>query len=206
MEDEEEDDEGMNVYVNRAAEFSSGQTSCQDSADVSGNTTPAASENSGSLTAKAELEVECDEEEAKKDEKEISLLTEGHQTVVQRHVTAEVVEEEEEEGVCDGSGNINLLSVTLGALARCEEEEQNTGDSLKDFLNLCDVESLLPTDPQTDAGDRTQMMLATQEDSTESGYEGRHAGTLSGSIKATDGETEEEEEEEEFSSYMKHTL
>lgn len=222
MEEDEEDDEeeGEEVYMDRGAELSSGDSSCQDCSEVSGNRTLAASGDSGCLTAEAEAlaaEFEVADGGLDKDEAEaaeVSFIPEGGQTGVQGHVT----DEEEDALVCDSSGNVDLFSVTLSALVVCEEEEQNTRDSLTDFLKLSDTELLLPTnskrtlshtDSQTESGDGTTVafMLPTQEDLTATVCEGRRADTLSGCRKSCDGETQHEEtqeEEEEFSGYMSH--
>ncbi|XP_044073816.1 cytokine receptor family member b1 isoform X2 [Siniperca chuatsi] len=214
-EDEEEEEEGTNIYMDRDAELSSG--SCWDSGGVSRNSTAGAS---GGLTVEAEVpdtkfEVEVthgglDRDEANAEGAEVSFMPEGGQSGVQRHV----IDEEEKEEVCDSSGNVDLFSVTVAALAVCDEEEkegQNTRDSLTELSNL---EPLLPTDSkqtlshtdsQTESDDQ---MLPTQEDFTAmtgiTGYEGRRTDTLSG-LKTCDVETQEEEEEEEFSGYIGHT-
>ncbi|XP_034416735.1 interferon alpha/beta receptor 1a-like [Cyclopterus lumpus] len=216
--DEEEDEEGENVYMERDAELSSGESSCQDSVDVSGNSKVAVSRVSGRHGG-------LDQNEAKAEGTEVSFMPEGPVTdkvkeeeeeeeEVEKVEVVEVVEEEEEEEVvvvCENLGNINLFSVTLAALAVCEEEggEQNRRESLTDFL-----EPLLPTkskrtlndtDSLTESGDRTAvaLMSPTQEDFTECGYETRHIATSSGCLSSCDGETQEEKEE--FSGYMGHT-
>ncbi|KAM6955782.1 cytokine receptor family member b1 [Lycodopsis pacificus] len=141
--EEDEEEEGENVYVDRDAELSSGESSCQDSVDVLGNSKVAVSGGSGSSTVKAEVqdtdvEVEIrhgglDQNEAKAEGTEVSFMPEGP-------VTGQVKEEEEDkEEVC----NIDLFSVTLAALKRDEGEEQNTRESFTDCLS--DLEPLLPT-------------------------------------------------------------
>ncbi|XP_029314458.1 cytokine receptor family member b1 [Cottoperca gobio] len=202
---DEEDGEGENIYMNRGAELSSGESSCQDSADALGNGKGAASEGSGSLTMEAQvsdtkLEVPhggLNGDESNAERAEVSFMPDGP-----------VPGEGEEEQVCQSSGNINLFSVTLASLAVCEEgeeeEEQNTRDSLTDLLKLSDLEPLLHTDSQTELDVQTTVtLLLTQEDFTE----GRCADTLSGYLKTCEGETwhEETQEEEEFSEYMQHT-
>lgn len=113
--------------------------------------------------------------------------------------------------MCEGSGNINLFSVTLAALAVCEEEEHNTRDSPTDLLQLSDLEPLLHTHSQTESDDQTAvaLLLPTQEDIPE----GTLADTFSGCLNTCDGEMqheetkeeeEDEEEEEEFCGYMQH--
>ncbi|XP_037645307.1 interferon alpha/beta receptor 1-like isoform X2 [Sebastes umbrosus] len=224
-EEEDEEDEGENVYMDRGAELSSAESSSQNSAGVSGNSKVAASGGSGSLTAVAEVpdtesEVEVrhgglDHDEAKAKGEEVSFTPDGP-------VTGEVVvvgDEEVEEEVYESSGNINLFSVTLAALAVGEEgeedEEQNERDSLTDFLKVSDLQPLLPADSQTESDDWTTVALTlpTQEDFTVNGYEGRRTNTSSDYLKTGDDESqheetqekEEEEEEEEFSGYMRHT-
>ncbi|XP_074514288.1 cytokine receptor family member b1 isoform X2 [Sebastes fasciatus] len=225
-EEEDEEDEGENVYMDRGAELSSAESSSQNSAGVSGNRKVAASGGSGSLTAVAEVpdtesEVEVthgglDHDEAKAKGEEVSFTPDGP-------VTGEVVvvvgDEEVEEEVYESSGNINLFSITLAALAVCEEgeedEEQNERDSLTDFLKVSDLQPLLPADSQTESDDWTTVALTlpTQEDFTVNGYEGRRTNTSSDYLKTGDDESqheetqeeEEEEEEEEFSGYMRHT-
>ncbi|KAK1902576.1 Interferon alpha/beta receptor 2 [Dissostichus eleginoides] len=207
--DEDEDEEGK-MYMNRG--FSSGENSCQDSVDVSGNSKVSASGGSGSLTGGTQvpdtvLEIEAphggglDEDEPKAEGAEVSFLSDGT-------ITGEV----EEEQVCESSGNINLFSVTLAALAVCEEEEHNTRDSPTDLLQLSDLEPLLHTHSQTESDDQTAMasLLPTQEDITEVTL----ADTFSGCLNTCDGEMQheetkeeeedEEEEEEEFCGYMQH--
>ncbi|XP_039674198.1 interferon alpha/beta receptor 2-like [Perca fluviatilis] len=214
-EDEEEKEEEEHVYMDRAVELSSGESSCQNSVDVSGNSKVAASGGSGSLTVETEVpdtefEVEVtrgrlDRDEDKAEGVEVSLMPEVH-------VTVEVHEPEDKEEVCESSGNINLFSVTLAALAVCEEgeeeeEEQNTRDSLADFLS--DIEPLLPADSKWTLGHRDSQTESddqtTQEDFTATGSEGRHA-----HIFSCDGEhqeTQEEEEEEAYStSFIKTQL
>ncbi|XP_010774316.1 cytokine receptor family member b1 [Notothenia coriiceps] len=204
--DEDEDEEGK-MYMNRG--FSSGENSCQDSVDVSGNSKVSASGGSGSLTGGTQvpdivLEIEAphvgglDEDEPKA---EGAFLSDGT-------MTGEV----EEEQVCESSGNINLFSVTLAALAVCEEEEHNTRDSPTDLLQLSDLEPLLLTHSQTESDDQTAvaLLLPTQEDITE----GTLADTFSSCLNTCDGEMqheetkeeeeEDEEEEEEFCGYMQH--
>ncbi|XP_078119140.1 cytokine receptor family member b1 isoform X2 [Sander vitreus] len=219
-EDEEEEEEEEHVYMDRDVELSSGESSCQNSVYVSGNSKMAASGGSGSLTVETEVpdtefEVEVTHGRLDRDEDiaegaEVSLMPEVH-------VTVEADEDKEE--VCESSGNINLFSVTLATLAvwdEGEEEEQNTRDSLADFLS--DLEPLLPADSkwtlshrdsQTESNDQTTvaLMLRTQEDFTATGSEGRHAHIFScdGEHEETQEEEEEEDEEEEFSGYMRHT-
>ncbi|XP_033965798.1 LOW QUALITY PROTEIN: cytokine receptor family member b1 [Pseudochaenichthys georgianus] len=203
--DEDEDEEGK-MYMNRG--FSSGENSCQDAVDVSGNSKVSASGGSGSLTGGGQvpdtvLEIEAPhggglgEDEPKA---EGASLSDGTITG-------------EEEEVCEGSGNINLFSVTLAALAVCEEEEHNTRDAPTDLLQLSDLEPLLHTHSQTESHDQTAvaLLLPTQEDIPE----GTLADTFSGCLNTCDGEMqheetteeeedEEEEEEEEFCGYMQH--
>ncbi|XP_045910211.1 uncharacterized protein LOC123973893 isoform X3 [Micropterus dolomieu] len=213
----EEEEEGTHVYMDRPQQLSSGESSCWDSVYVVGKSRPGAPGDSV-LTMEAEVpdaefevkvtHVALDQDEAKGEGAEVSIPG-----VVQGHVIDTVEEEEEgkeEVEVCDSSGNINLFSVTLAALAVCEEKEkevENTEDSLTEFLKPSNQEPLLPTglkwtlshtDFPTESDDQTSvpLMLPTQEDFT--GFEGRRADTLS---DWCDDETQEEEEEE----YIRHT-
>ncbi|XP_035515634.1 sodium/potassium/calcium exchanger 1-like [Morone saxatilis] len=203
-EDEDEyEEEGIQIYMDRPAELSSGQSSCKDSGDSSGNRPLAASGDSEVSETVAAFEG-LDQHAANAEGEEVSLIPEGGQTAVQGHVTVEVVEEEEEEEeeevMFDSSGNVNLFSVTLAALdAREEEDKENTTGSLTDFLKLSDLEPLLATDSQADSDDQTAvaLKLPTQEDFSETGYEGRRVDTLSGCLRTCDGEMQHEEEEEE---------
>ncbi|KAA8588440.1 hypothetical protein FQN60_001634 [Etheostoma spectabile] len=229
-EDEVEEEEEEHVYMDRDVELSSGESPCKSSVDVSGNSKVAASGGSGSLTGETEvqdtkLEVEVthgclDQNEDKAEGAKVSLMPEVS-LLPEVHVTVE--EDEVKERVSESSGNINLFSVTLAALAVCEEgleeeEEENTGDSLADFFS--DVEPLLPADSkwtlthrdsQTESDDQTTVALMLHaQDFTATGSEGRHAHSLScdGEHEETQEEEEEEEEEdeeEEFSGYMRHT-
>ncbi|TNN52997.1 hypothetical protein EYF80_036796 [Liparis tanakae] len=202
-EEEEEEEEGEKVYMDRDAELSSEESSSEDSVDVSGNSKVAVSGvfgRRGGLEAQNEAKAEG---------------TEGP-------APDKVKEDKNEEVVGKSLGNINLFSVTLAALAVCEEEggEQNRREALSDFVKRSDLEPLLPTtskrtlngtDSLAESDDRTAvaLMSAAQEDFTEGGYEARHIATLSGCLSSSDGEMqeeeEEEEEEEEFSGYMGHT-
>ncbi|KAK9538139.1 hypothetical protein VZT92_005694 [Zoarces viviparus] len=220
--DSDEEEEGENVYLDRDAELSSGESSCQDSVDVLGNSKVAVSGGSGSSTVKAEVqdtEVEVEirhgglaQNEAKAEGTEVSFMPEGPVT----GQVKEEEEEEEEEEVCESLGNIDLFSVTLAALKRDEGEEQNTRESLTDCVS--DLEPLLPTNSErtlSHTDDRTTLALTlpTEEDFGEGGYEARRMNPSSGCLSTRDGETqheetqeeEEEEEEEEFSGYMGRT-
>ncbi|KAM9346919.1 uncharacterized protein ABDE67_011240 [Symphorus nematophorus] len=207
VEEEEEEEEEENVYINRPAELSSGQTSSEDSGDVPRNRTPAPAGDSGGSTLEVKvpdfevLHERTDEDEAEAEGAEVSFIPQGHFTGEgEEEEDKEEEEEEEEEAVCDSSGDVNLLSVTLAALTACEEEEeQNTTDDLEPLLLL-----LLHTESQTESQDRTAAPPARQ-DFTETRTE-----TLSGCLRTCEEEEEEEDEEdeedeEEFSGYMKHT-
>ncbi|KAG8000867.1 hypothetical protein GBF38_018139 [Nibea albiflora] len=221
-EDEEDEEEGMNVYMDRGADLSCSESSCQNSGNVPSNRTLAASGDSGTAEVEEpEFEVADEglgQDEGKAGVEELSFISEGRQTGVQGHVTG-VGEEEGEEEVFDSSGNVDLFSVQLASLpVRAEEEEAEeeeeaqTRDFLTDLLKLSDLEPLMLTVSQPESDDQTAvaLMLPTQEDCV-----GRRADTLSGYLKTCDDETqhektqeqeeEEEEEEEEFSGYMKHT-
>ncbi|XP_038575689.1 uncharacterized protein LOC119903521 isoform X5 [Micropterus salmoides] len=194
----EGEEEGTHVYMDRPQQLSSGESSCRDSVYVAGKSGPGAPGDSV-LTMEAEVpdaefevkvtHVALDQDEAKGEGAEVSIPG-----VVQGHVIDTVEEEEEgkeEVEVCDSSGNINLFSVTLAALAVCEKKEkevENTEDSLTEFLKPSNQEPLLPTglkwtlshtDFPTESDDQTSvpLMLPTQEDFT--GFEGRRADTLS---------------------------
>ncbi|XP_026151283.1 cytokine receptor family member b1 isoform X2 [Mastacembelus armatus] len=219
-EDEDEEEvEGLKVYMDRDPGLSSGDSSCQCTGNKLGNGKPSVSGDCASLKERlsAEVEVpdtefefgvvdgELDQDEAKTEGGTVSFILDEGQTGVQEQVT---VKEEENEDVCDSSGNVNLFSVTLAALAACEEGEQNTRDFLKHYdqepeLSTVSKSTLSHTDSQTESDDQTTMALmqTTHEKFAETGYEVRDADTLSGSIKACE---EEEEEEEEFSGYMAH--
>lgn len=162
-EDEEDEEEGINVYLDRAAEVFSGESSCENSGDVSGSRTPAVAEHSGSLRVEV-----THEDEAKDEGAEVPLIPEEAQTGVQGHVTGEVVEEKEE----DSSGDVDLFSITFAALAAYEEEEQNTGDSLADGLKLSNLEPLLPTESHDCTPVAVTLHGETEEEEEEefSGY------------------------------------
>ncbi|XP_034741669.1 cytokine receptor family member b1 [Etheostoma cragini] len=226
-EEEVEEEEEEHVYMDRDVELSSDESPCKSSVDVSGNSKAAAPGGSGSLTGETEvldttLDVEVshgclDPNEDKAERGKVSVLPEVS-LMPEVHVTVE--EDEVKEIVYESSGNINLFSVTLAALAVCEEgeeeeeeEEENTGDSPADFFS--DGEPLLPAgskrtlthrDSQTESDDQTTvaLMLHTQ-DFTATGSEGRHAHSLSCDGEHEETQEEEEEEEEEFSGYMRHT-
>ncbi|KAM7407920.1 hypothetical protein PAMA_003601 [Pampus argenteus] len=203
-EDDEEEEEEGKAYVNRFSGCSSSESSCRDSCDVLGSRT---------LAASVRLPSEVEEVDAEESDHEGLDQYKPFIPEVKRHVTGEEEKEEEEEEeedmkeVCHSSGNINLFSVTLAALAVGEEEEEET---TKDFLKLSDMEPLMltrskrtlsHTDSQTKSDDKT-LTPPTPEDFNERGYEDRRGHTSSGCLKASDGETQEEEEEEESSGYM----
>lgn len=209
-EESEEEEQGINAYMYRLAELSSGESSCS-STNVSGNCKPATSGNSGSLKERSSAQVEAspaefeigvvqgglDHDDCKAEGATVSFMPEEGQTEVQGHITDDQVDNEMKEKVeaCDSSGNVSLFSVTLAALTVGVEDEQNTRDSLKPYesetlatvskLTLNNIESQM-----TESDDQITVASAhpTHEDFTMTGYEGRHAHT--------------EEEEEEFSGYM----
>ncbi|XP_068428701.1 cytokine receptor family member b1 [Clinocottus analis] len=203
--DEDEEDEGGNDYVDRDAELSAGESSCQDSVDVSGNS---------KLSGVSGTHGGLDQNGAKAEGTEVSFMAEGPVTGMvkedekeEEHDKEKEDDKKEEEVSCESFGNINLFSVTLAALAVCEEqgEEQNSGEYHSYFVKLSDLEPLLPTrshqtlnhrNSLTESDDRTTvaLILSPQEDFTEDGYEARRIATLSGCISTCDGETEEEEE------------
>ncbi|XP_077947425.1 interferon alpha/beta receptor 2 isoform X2 [Gasterosteus aculeatus] len=136
-EEEDEEEEGGNVYMDRDAELSSGEGSCRDSADVWRNSRGAVSGGSGSFKVQdTEFEVEVrhwdlDQSQGKAGGTDVSFLPDGPVTVKLKED-----EDEEEEEEDDHLGDINLFSVTLAALAACEEgeEEQTPRDHLSDPL------------------------------------------------------------------------
>lgn len=160
-EDEDEEDE-MQVYLDRAGELSSDERSHQGSGNTSGNSNIAASHFSGSFTEKLSAKVETlhaefDQDEVKAEETEVSFMHKGSGLGFQRQVVNEFEEmEEEEDEEMNMSGDVNLFSVTLGALAASEEEEeeeeteQNTEDSLPDLLTLSSQEHKLVLDSSLD--------------------------------------------------------
>ncbi|KAM9851003.1 cytokine receptor family member b1 [Aulostomus maculatus] len=189
---EEEDEMEEKLYVDRGAAPSSGESSCQDSCDVSQSTKLAAPVDLGSLMVRTSAEAE---------EPHAGLqvgVTQGgpdqNKTEAQGTkgpVTSEV-EEDMKETTCSISGNVNLLSVTLATLAVRGEEEQDTRDSLLETR----LPSMCHTDFQTEPGDQTTVLLIrSPEDVNKRGYENRCADNLF----VWDGETREEEE---FSEYM----
>ncbi|XP_040004002.1 cytokine receptor family member b1 isoform X2 [Xiphias gladius] len=201
--DDEEEEEGINVYMDRHPQHSSGESLCWGFGNESENSEPAASGDCGSLTEGLSAEVKVldaeFEDEAKAEGATVSFMPEEGQTGLQGHVRGEEEEEEEmkeKDEVFDSSGNVNLFSVTLAALSADEEEreDQNTRDSLSEFLKLSDLEPLLLTVPRV------------------TWCEGKRAVTSS-SIKTCDGKTqheeaqeeEEKEEDEEIFGYMAHT-
>ncbi|KAL6101101.1 uncharacterized protein ACO6RY_08102 [Pungitius sinensis] len=164
-EEDEEEDRG-NVYMDRDAELSSDESSCQYSANVSRNSKGAMLGGSGSLKIQdTEFEVEVrhwdlNQNPGEAEGTEVSFLLEGPVTVKLK----EDEEEEDEDVVCKSLGDINLFSVTLAALAACEQgdKEQNTRDGLSDIL--FDLES--PTNSKhtlsyTDSQRETTSINAT---------------------------------------------
>lgn len=114
-----EEEHGVNIYMVRDAELSSNQSPRDDSSGMSAR-------YSGSLTAEdQECGDECKGEGA-----------EGSEEQLEEHVIEDMLVEVEEEKevedlVFDNSGDVNLFSVMLGAMADCDEEGQNSEDHLK---------------------------------------------------------------------------
>lgn len=159
-EEEAEEEHGVNIYVVRDAELSSNQSPRDDSCGMS-----AAARYSGSLAAEdQECGDECKGEGA-----------EGSEEQVEEHVIEEMLVEVEDV-VFDNSGDVNLFSVILGALADCDEEEQNSEDHLK----WTDLQPLLLHDVTAERTPEGFQPVPDQK------------------------QEEEEEEEEEFSGYLGH--
>lgn len=213
-EEYEEEEEGINVYMSRNAELYSSECSCSVTS-ISENYKPAASGNSVSLTERFSTQVEApavvfvvgvvqrwlDHDDTRPEGTTVSFINEKDQTAIQGYMTGEQEDEEINKKVeeCDSSGNVNLFSVTLAALAVEEKEEENTRDSLKlsnsdlDLLPTVSKLTLSNTDFQKIESDNQltgTLICLTHEDSAETGYENRHAHT---------------QEEEELSGYMAHT-
>ncbi|XP_030285377.1 uncharacterized protein LOC115588747 [Sparus aurata] len=208
-EEEEEEEDGLNAYMDRLTDLSSDQSSSQDSGNGSGSRT---------LEAEVpELEVvhEGLEEDKAKAEGAAEVCFTPEETGARDCITGEEEPQEEEEEpqeeeeeVCHSSGNVDLFSITLAALAAHEEEEEHPRDSLTNVLRL-DQQPEAATDSELDDQTAVAVTLPAQEDFT--GYEDRRADAFSDFFKTCEGETQEEEEEEdeeeeeEFSGYMRHT-
>lgn len=199
--EEEEEEEGNILYMDRNAELSSGESSCSNT-NVLGNCKAATSENSGGLPSSAHefesgvVQSELHQDDVKAEGATVCFILEEVKTGVQGHVKGEQEDKEMNTKVeaCDSSGNVNLFSVTIAALAAGEkEEEENTRHSLKPSASVSDLLpqvsnlTLSNTDSQM-TDDQTTVVLMHHN---ETGYEGRHAHI--------------QEEEKEFSEYMAHT-
>lgn len=140
-EDEEEEEVGVNVYLNKDSERFSGEISSKGSGNMSGGRTLAVEAEPTSQTA------EVTQEDGAKSEKDDAPCSPEGQTAVQAHVTGGEVEEDElREVEEDSSEDVDLFSVTLAALAVCEEEEQHTEDCETNRSGLYSQEPLLPTE------------------------------------------------------------
>lgn len=164
--DEEEEEEGVNIYLNKASDFFSGEISCKDSGNMSGGRTLAVEAEPTSQI----VQVTC--EDGANNGPNMNGSREA-QTAVQGHVG----EEEEEES----SENVDLFSVTLAALAVCEEEEQHAEDCQTSSSGLSSQEPLLPT--ESESCDQT-----AGEDMAEAETQ------------------QEDEDDEEFSAYIRHMI
>ncbi|KAI3356617.1 hypothetical protein L3Q82_017827, partial [Scortum barcoo] len=187
-EDEKEEKQGINIYMDRDLDLASAESSSQTSNDVTGNSTEAASRDFGNLTVEVldkvfEAEIAqgmLDQDGAITEGPEVSVMSERCKTGVLGHITGEMKEKE----MCESSGNVNLFSVTLAALASCEEEveeQKNTRDSFTDFFKLSNREPVLLTDSKqtlSHTDSQTDDQTTTQEDFIATGYESRRADTL----------------------------
>ena len=189
--------------MDRPTDLSSDQSSSQDSGNGSGSRT---------LEVEVpELEVVHERLEEDKAEGAAEVCLTPEETGARDRITGEEEpQEEEEEEVCHSSGDVDLFSITLAALAAHEEEEEHTRDSLTNFLRP-DQQPEEATDSELYDQTAVAVTLPAQEDFT--GYEDRRAGAFPDFFKTCEGETQEEEEEEEededeeeeFSGYMRHT-
>ncbi|XP_068602245.1 cytokine receptor family member b1 isoform X1 [Brachionichthys hirsutus] len=182
-EDEDEEEGGVPVYIDGARAQSSGEGPSGGSADAAEDRTLIPSGDSQGSEEEVR-QFEDDEEEA--EGAEVCLIPE-------ENVTDEAGQDEV---AFDSSGDVDLLTLTFAAFARCEEEEQNARDSLTNCSRCSDVERLIPTDSQAASCDQTPVVT---QGFAGSGYEVRRAATDVGMQ-----EEEEEEEDEEFSGYMRH--
>ena len=108
----------------------------------------------------------------------------------------------EEEEVCHSSGNVDLFSITLAALAVHEEEEEECMRDSPANIFRPYQQPEAPADSELDDQTAVAVTLPAQEDFT--GYEVKRADAFSDFFKTCEGETQEEEEEE-FSGYMRHS-
>lgn len=180
-EDDEEEDNRINLYVNRAAELSSGQSSHRESGPVRGHLkdNPAAEEIE-------DPQVEPDQYESNTER--VCFIPEGgRQTGVQEPNTGqEKPNTSQEEEIQDICGDVNLFSVTLASLAPCYEEEDT--NSFTDLLKEHRLNSRNEGDSET-----VQNYQTFGKDLSE--FSRRPADPC---IQP------EEEEEEEFSAYLTH--
>lgn len=180
-EDDEEEDNRINLYMDRDAEFSSGQSSQQNSGNL---------KDSGSLVenpaAETTEELQAEPDPSDSNTEGVCLIQEQGRTGVQEPSTAQ-----EEEEVQDVSGDVNLLSVTL-SLAPCDEDEMDTNNSFTDLLTESRLNIWTDSKPELD-------LQVFGEDF--SGPSRRPADTW---IQPEEEEEEEQQEEEEFFGYMSH--
>ncbi|KAM8749723.1 cytokine receptor family member b1 [Acanthopagrus schlegelii] len=199
-EDEEGEEDGLNVYMDRPTDLSSDQSSSQDSGVAS-----------GSRTLEVVVpEVQVVHEELEEDETKAGGAAKVCFIPEETGARERITGEEEEEEVCHSSGNVDLFSITLAALAVHEEEEEEEEECMRDsptniFRPYQQPEA--PADSELDDQTAVAVTLPAQEDFT--GYEVKRLDAFSDFFKTCEGETqeeeEEEEEEEEFSGYMRHS-
>lgn len=201
--EEEEEEDGVNNYMDRNAQFSSGESLCCNSDNMQETCKPDAQGDCGSFTDRLSSEVEVPDapyqgglSHGSRDDSEtnlkVSTVPEGGQTEFKEPVTGK---EEEMEEVFDSSCGVNLFSVTLAALGGGEEEgeEHDTRNSLIPLLGLCDVEPELVPVPQPNS----QTVNQSTDD----------VAYRCASYIRTYGIQHEEEEEDDrcFDGYMAHT-
>ncbi|MEQ2254695.1 hypothetical protein ILYODFUR_006225 [Ilyodon furcidens] len=200
-EDEDgEEEDAANLYMDRNAELSSGRGSHQDSANASVNLGEDVRRDSGSFTKKQPAVLEEQQVESGHCEAEamqVSFIHDGNQSGPQVRVM--VQEEEMKTGTQDVSGDVNLFSVTFASMATCDEgeieEEDDSENSSTDFLRIYTLKPLSQMDSQCEQDDPVSapLMHPSEENFTESGYEGKCADSWM-----------DYEEEEELSGYLTH--
>ncbi|XP_041857671.1 cytokine receptor family member b1 isoform X1 [Melanotaenia boesemani] len=177
---EEEEDE-RHLYLDRAAEPSSYESSLQHSGDVCGSRTLAGPENHGGSAESLSAETEFDQDHDKVEGAEI--INNFDQIGVLGRVRGGEEEEEEEEEMKeekdtqDISDNVNLFSVFVASLAGgCEDQEEDTEESLTDFLKVSSLENLSQKVSETESEDETSQLLRDGPGGeVGSGYEQVHA-------------------------------
>uniref|UniRef100_A0A8C7UXP0 Fibronectin type-III domain-containing protein n=1 Tax=Oncorhynchus mykiss TaxID=8022 RepID=A0A8C7UXP0_ONCMY len=248
-EDEDEDEEGGNDgYMDRAAGLSSDSSSSTTQSQDASGANVAILDTAGHSVGLSSAAAAEEEREAPVGVMVLGCQAQGEVTGEQARVISsfdgdrprplglgwlggEEEEEEKEREVeeKETSGNVNLFSVTLGALKREEEGEcEEETDFLLEFSKQ-EQKPQLPIDSlqrnlrpgsmrsQSEIQEDTGLVLtlpktvctwiyseysnrhADSSTETHSGYLVTHTGTVQ-----ADNETEEEEEEEDFSGYMGH--